>query len=64
MTEQQKVEMLAQLDIAIASGIYRVTLPDGSSTAYRSIAEMLKARRLLAGDTSGGIKVKLADFRE
>jgi hypothetical protein len=62
--ELKKAEMIDQLDVVIGSAIYRVTLPDGSSTAYRSMADMIKAQRILAGDKSGGIKIKKADFRE
>lgn len=63
MTNEERTDRILRLERAIASGILRVSLPDGSSTLYRTLDEMERALRRLKRDTTGGIKVNHADFR-
>ena len=44
---------LDRLDAAIASGRLSVRDADGNSTTYRSMAELLKAREMVAREVQG-----------
>lgn len=43
---------LDRLDAAIGSGLRKVTFADGRSTEYQNVADMLKARDLIAGEVA------------
>lgn len=45
---------LTQVDAAIARGTQRVRFADGREVTYQSVADMLRARDLIAGELSVG----------